>query len=131
MSEDVIRKLAGFTPAPPAVDRDELLFRAGRASAPSPRWWQRATAALLVTQVATLTLWLGLPYHRPTPVLPARETTPALDLGAPETAAPTSYLILSHTWESDRHPSGPDGGMEHHLLPDDPLTAGDRRLAFD
>ncbi|MFO0848724.1 MAG: hypothetical protein U0871_09240 [Gemmataceae bacterium] len=130
MPEDVIRKLAGFTPAPPAVDRDELLFQAGRASAPSPRWWRRATAALLVTQAVTLGAWLAGPSRTPTAVPTDIAPAPAPAM-APEPAAPTSYLVLSHNWETVRRPAGPDDGTEHGLPPDDPLTAGDRRLAFD
>ena len=33
---DVAAALAALAPRPPALDRDRLLFRAGRASAPRP-----------------------------------------------------------------------------------------------
>lgn len=127
----MIRKLAGFNPAPPAVDRDELLFRAGRASAPSPRWWRRATAALLVTQGVTLGLWLGNPGRPPTAPPPVIEPPTTYDPEATEPAAPSSYLALSRDWDRDRRPAGPGGGTERGLPSDDPLTAGDRRLTFD
>lgn len=131
MSEDVIRKLAGFTPAPSAFDRDDLLFRAGRASAPSPRWWGRATATLLVTQAITLGLWLSGPSRRPAGATPAAEPIPAYDPGVPEPPAPSSYLVLSRNWDMDRQPDVPDGGAEPRRSSEDPLTAGDRRLVFD
>lgn len=53
--EDVIGKLAAFSPA--IVDRDALLFAAGRASVRPARGWKWATAALLATQLLTLVLW--------------------------------------------------------------------------
>ncbi len=57
-------KLARFTPAPAGIDRDELLFRAGKASARVGRGWKAAVLVLLVTQCFTLTAWLGAPGSR-------------------------------------------------------------------
>ena len=132
MSDDpMLDKLIRFTPAAGGLDRDELLFRAGRASAPSPRWWKRATAALLVAQAVTLGLWLGVSDRPQTAVPPTVGPAPAVAPGLPEPAAPSSYLVLSRDWDGDRRPSVPDGGVEPRRSPDDPLTAGDRRLSFD
>ncbi len=46
---DALRALA---PAPAALDRDELLFRAGRSSAPRPRRWPWALATALASVTA-------------------------------------------------------------------------------
>ena len=56
MPEDVIETLQAFTPA--AVNRDEMLFAAGKASARTPRFWKFAVVALLLSQSLTLLDWL-------------------------------------------------------------------------
>ncbi len=111
------RKLSDLSPA--AVDRDALLFAAGRASAPSPRWWRRACGLLAVTQLVTLGLWLT---SRPQPTrvdepLPAASPT----LPAPSPPDPSSYLALLRTW--DQPPASPPAAV----VPDGPaLKAGSR-----
>ncbi len=42
---EVAAALAGLRPSAPAIDRDRLLFNAGRASAPRPWFWRTTTAA--------------------------------------------------------------------------------------
>ncbi len=42
---EVAAALAALRPNPPALDRDRLLFQAGRASAPRPWLWRATTAA--------------------------------------------------------------------------------------
>lgn len=59
MPEDVIATLQAF--APVKVNRDEMLFAAGKASARTPRFWKIAVAALLLSQSLTLLGWLTLP----------------------------------------------------------------------
>lgn len=62
------RSLASLRPAPAAIDRDEVLFQAGRAAAVAQqaatqtsrvRLWQLATAAMLLLSLTTTTLWLA------------------------------------------------------------------------
>jgi hypothetical protein len=131
VSEDVIRKLAGFSPAPPAVDRDELLFRAGRASAPSPRWWKRAVAGLLVLQAVTVGLLVRKPTPQPAATSPSGQTAPEYQPEPGEPPAPNSYLVLSHDPDFDRRPVVSGDGVEPRRSPTDPLTAGSRRLVLD
>lgn len=57
-------RLARFTPAGP--DPAELLFRMGRASAPTRLRWKLAVAGLVLTNAAALG-WVAL---RPEPVVP-------------------------------------------------------------
>src|SRR5438034_2260927 len=66
MFEDLTRdpllgKLAQFTPRSSSLDRDALLFAAGKASARKGRGWRFATMALAVSQALTLSVWLALP----------------------------------------------------------------------
>jgi hypothetical protein len=56
--DPVTDRLARFTPSPGGLDRDALLFAAGRRSARGSRLWPLATALLVVSQAATLVaLW--------------------------------------------------------------------------
>ena len=59
MPEDVIETLAAFTPS--QVNRDEMLFAAGKASARTPRIWKIAVVLLLLSQSLTLLGWLTWP----------------------------------------------------------------------
>jgi hypothetical protein len=96
--DDVIRKLAGFTPAPPPVDPAEVLFRAGRESAPSRRPWQLLAAVLVASHAAWL---IPRPTAEPAvPPMPAVVPAPAPD--------PASYLALSSRFDDPRPPAGPD-----------------------
>src|SRR6185369_6958524 len=63
MSEPVSERLSRFTPDASGLDRDALLFEAGRASA-RPSWrWKGLAAALAASQL--LTLWLLWPASQP------------------------------------------------------------------
>jgi hypothetical protein len=56
MSESIVERLNRFTPDGSSLDRDALLFKAGRASA-RPNWRLRIlTAALAATQLVTLAM---------------------------------------------------------------------------
>ena len=56
--DPVTDRLARFTPSAAGLDRDALLFAAGRRSARTSRLWPLATALLVVSQAATLfALW--------------------------------------------------------------------------
>jgi hypothetical protein len=56
MSEPLPERLSRFTPDPGALDRDALLFAAGRASARTGRLWMVLAGVLAVSQAATLVL---------------------------------------------------------------------------
>jgi len=56
MSEPFLERLSRFTPDASGLDRDTLLFLAGRASAPPRRLWMVIAAVLAVSQAATLIL---------------------------------------------------------------------------
>jgi hypothetical protein len=71
MSEPLAERLSRFTPDAGGLDRDALLFAAGRASARPGRRWMALAAALAASQVLTLALlWPHTPPAGPT-VVPA------------------------------------------------------------
>ncbi|MGL4554831.1 MAG: hypothetical protein ACRC33_27000 [Gemmataceae bacterium] len=71
MSDDPIDRLSGFSPSPEGLDRDALLFEAGRASAPPDRrgWAVAGVLALALT----FTLLTGPP---PPPAAPPPAAPP-------------------------------------------------------
>ncbi|HEY1860271.1 MAG TPA: hypothetical protein VGG61_07950 [Gemmataceae bacterium] len=56
MSEPIIQRLSQFTPDGSSLDRDALLFAAGRASVRPNRGWITTTLMLAACQVFTLAL---------------------------------------------------------------------------
>jgi hypothetical protein len=71
--------LARFTPAP-ALDRDALLFEAGRRSARPSRRWPAVAGLLAVSQAVTLVaLWPRTPVVVPTPS-PTEPPAPAFEI---------------------------------------------------
>lgn len=116
------RALASFTPAAPAIDRDRLMFLAGRASVegvgagpglPAARrraaWlWPAATAVLAAT---SLSLALMLAWRSPSPVIVYRDRTlppPAVPLPQPSEPAPVEQTLVfaPPTERNPREPSG-------------------------
>lgn len=58
MSDSLPERLSQFTPHAGGLDRDALLFAAGRSSARPNRAWQGLSAVLAATQIFTLAcLW--------------------------------------------------------------------------
>jgi len=95
---EVAAALGALRPNPPALDRDRLLFRAGRASAPRPWPWQLTAAvsataaallaALLVFRPAPTPVERVVVVHDLAPAPPKPEETPAPP-AAVEAAPPT------------------------------------------
>jgi hypothetical protein len=63
MSEEFLERLSRFTPAAGGLNRDALLFAAGRSSARPNRAWKTLAALLAGTQALSLVLL----WPRPTP----------------------------------------------------------------
>jgi hypothetical protein len=97
MSEPLAERLKQFTPDGSGLDRDGLLFAAGRASARPNRRWVALSTLLAVSQVATLLLlWpRAVPYTAPTPVVPQREHPVA----PPGSGSPSGLLALNRLLE--------------------------------
>ena len=64
MSEPLAERLSRFTPDAGELDRDALLFAAGRASARPGRRWKAVAGALAASQLLTLLfLWPRTPHQ--------------------------------------------------------------------
>src|SRR5204863_910510 len=92
MSEPFLERLSRFTPDAGALDRDALLFAAGRSSARPNRGWMTLASLLAGTQALSLAmLW-------PHPTPPAGGLTmPVATAPAPPTAA---EVPTSEAWAS-------------------------------
>jgi len=126
MPEDVIAKLGQFTPAS-GLDRDELLFRAGRASAPSPRLWKIAAGLLAVGQLVTAATWIAWPRPEPTIVrvpveTPLNEPTDYHPLPTGKPGA-SSYFVMSRSVSDGALPM-PEPSGDSSAEPSVVLTAG-------
>jgi hypothetical protein len=122
MSDDpLIRQLSKFTPNGGGLDRDDLLFAAGKASAKPSRRWQALASMLAMSQTLTLVLLLW----------------PANVPLAPETGQPTFVAVeppmppetknddLRKYWQLREQLLSGDGALpplEHYdsALPDEP-----------
>ncbi len=120
--------LVRFTPTA-RLDRDEILFRAGRASAGRARGWKIATGLLAISQALMLIGWLSLDRSPPTP----HPVSPPLSVPAeadgpppppPEPYDPQSYIALARNWEQDGLPPDQPPSVEPGPIRP-PLTAAD------
>jgi hypothetical protein len=88
MSEPILERLNRFTPDAGGLDRDALLFAAGRESARPNRSWMTLATLLASTQALSLVL------------LCSRPTPPGAGLPVPVAAAPVPSAVVEPT-ESD------------------------------
>jgi hypothetical protein len=65
MSESLVEHLKRFTPDGTGVDRDTLLFEAGRASVRPDRRWPALTGLLALSQALTLLMLVARPDSTP------------------------------------------------------------------
>jgi hypothetical protein len=90
MPESLEQRLSRFTPDGSGLDRDALLFAAGRASARPGRRWMTLAGALAVSQLLTLALlW---PRPAPPAPVPAPAPSPAVAVEPPPPARETPAL---------------------------------------
>ncbi len=128
----MIDKLTRFTPVT-TLNRDEMLFQAGRASGRSPRIWKWLVGGLTLSQTVMLAAWFWLTPVTSSPVVPAMavEATPLLipetppQAPASPTPDPSSYLELSRHMSDDGFPRSAPGPNETGPV-SPPLTAGSR-----
>jgi hypothetical protein len=113
--------LSRFTPDPSGIDRDALLFTAGRASARPNRLWIALAAGLAICQV--LTLGLLWPRSPVAPSIPAPEVSspsgaPSAPSPLPEPALRGPFVLNSRSPLLDENlPTNPGSDA---LIPDDP-----------
>jgi hypothetical protein len=95
MSEPILERLIRFTPDAGELDRDALLFAAGRSSARPSRAWMMLATLLASTQ----TLSLVLLWPHPTP--------PAGNFALPVAAVPEPPVTFDLRTAESRETSGP------------------------
>ena len=103
MSEPFFERMSRFTPHAGGLDRDSLLYAAGRASARTNRAWIALTAALAVTQ--PLSLFLLWPHAAP----------PGANLTLPTASRPTP-ASAQERWILDSSDSASLWSIRHNLL---------------
>jgi hypothetical protein len=117
MPEPLIERLSRLTPDGTGLDRDALLFAAGRASVRPNRRWAALAAALGASQLLTLVLLWPRPLP-PAPVPIANTEPPAATERAP-----------SASWKSPDRMVAAEGprpravSVEHLVPPAPPLYA--------
>ena len=89
MSEPLAERLSRFTPDAGALDRDALLFAAGRASARPGRRWKALAGALAASQLLTL---LALWPHTPPTASPVEPSPPVAVEPPPLSPADPRFL---------------------------------------
>ena len=104
--------LSRFTPSPGGLDRDALLFAAGRASSPPDRKWPALAALLALSQMLTVALLLS-----PGP-LPPSPTPPPAPIVPSEVAPPAPFIVRD--WRSAFDESTVPLTASDDLIPDEP-----------
>jgi hypothetical protein len=124
MSEPFAERLSRFTPDAAGLDRDAVLFAAGRASARPNRRWMALAGALAACQLLTLvSLWPRTPSGRIEPptvaVQPSEPVAPPIPHDPSELGALSERLLAS---EGNWIAPADDGPM---IAPEPPLRAFD------
>lgn len=124
MSDDpLIRQLSRFTPDGAGLDRDALLFAAGKASARPNRRWMAVAGALAASQLAVLGLFLLPQRHEPLPVMVSTQMVASLPASEEAAPDPSSYLYLRARLLSDDGSLPPLEAVEAGSPDDPPLRA--------
>jgi hypothetical protein len=126
MSEPNLERLSQFTPNAGGLDRDQLLFAIGRASALPNRVWMSLAAALACTQV------LGLALLGPRTIAPGGERTPGVagthapratgEVAAATASASPGLWSVRHELDDAETSDGPSGAVTL-IDPGPPLRA--------
>jgi hypothetical protein len=121
-SDPMSERLSRFTPNPAGLDRDAILFAAGRQSARGIRIWPVVAGLLVVSQIATLiALWPNSTAPVvPTPSANASQRSP--DSSIPSASPPTDV------WSAGSRPdvlqSEPNSTNSEFVTSGPPLTVG-------
>ena len=107
MSESFLERLSRFTPNTAGLDRDSLLYEAGRRSARPNRAWTASTSVLAVTQVVSLVLlWPGMMPRTDERTLAAN--SPSLRAGQSAMAEPSASDAKDSLWAARHNLSDSD-----------------------
>jgi hypothetical protein len=137
VSEDLTRdpllqKLARFTPASDKIDRDAMLFAAGRAAGSTSRGWKLLATGLAMSQAGMLAIWLATPSVTDQLQTQSRPLVADVSPNAPrleqesdrQTDSPGSYGNLMRHLERDGLPM-PESAVDP--LPASPVLSADLR----
>jgi hypothetical protein len=120
MPEPIIDRLSQFTPNGSSLDRDALLFAAGRASVHPNRGWMALAGMLATSQVMTLALfWL-----RPTPsvLVESSELSSGIVMKIPHAPPDASELgVLNRALVASKDAELPPSYPTDDLVPDEPM----------
>ena len=121
MSEPILERLNRFTPDAGRLDRDALLFAAGRASVRPGRRWQAVAAVLAASQLLTLgLLWPRMPRQGPDAPRPPVISTPPVGVEPPSPTPADAPSWAAH-WRLLSDPDHlPAPAASDSLVPDDP-----------
>jgi hypothetical protein len=127
MSEPLAERLSRFTPDGSGLDRDALLFAAGRASARPGRRWKAVAGVLAASQLLTLVfLWprtpVAVPSVSPTPPVAIEPSSPSAAPADP--GSWTMNLRILNALDDLPPPTASDS-----LVPDDPPLRASSPLA--
>jgi hypothetical protein len=125
MSDSLATRLSQFTPDASGLDRDALLFAAGRASVRPNRGWMALAGALMASQLVTLTL-LGfqaaapvtVPTPGPAPVVSPKPTPPDEPAQSTPHDAPNLFMLRNLALEAEGNL--PSAHPVEQLAPSDP-----------
>lgn len=138
MSEDLsrdplVRKLSQFTPSMAGVNRDDLLFAAGRASAPRSGKWMVLAGILGASQTLTLALLLTasgavqIDNNLAPLAIEERSFTATRGSEGAEVAA-DSYLRLMSRWQEGDLPPSEHSSEPLLTLPNLSIASGRKTL---
>jgi hypothetical protein len=117
MSEPLIERLSRFTPNTGGLDRDALLFAAGRASVRTSRWWKVLAGFLGGSQVLTLALLLPRTINSQAPTFADR---PALHETNTANSVDTPALVMNRNLLLTEAAEYGDSGSADPMVPSDP-----------
>jgi hypothetical protein len=117
MPDNVIRDLQAFTPV--GLDRDAVLFAAGRTTA--RRWggWKWVAVSLAMTNAFSLGVLLWPKPVPPPPQVMNVEPPTVIEPPEPYRPDPSSYIALRQGWNA---PHRPTVAGEPPAMPPTPLT---------
>lgn len=123
MSEPILKVLGQFTPDQGKLDRDALLFAAGKASAKPNRPWINLVGVLLVSQILTLVLlWPTSPGQDKSIIAHKRETEPARESKQPSPESITNLVSQQEFWPNSP-PTNPPLSEKEMIPTTAPLRA--------
>ena len=128
-----LRMLTEFSPAQPSIDRDDVMFRAGQASARVGRVWKSAVAVLILAQFVGWGVWWSGP-----PVGPGELSAPMAISPIPPALAPSvgppdpaTYRALVVQWSGENPPAISVSNSPNSAGPVLSVSAGHRGESFD